>query len=122
MRYMFIRISYKYSAYYVYVTLLHQNKFNQSFLFYASYEHYAMTTSLLDFHGLLPVTPTRKTVKQEITLSQQLLGRFRSSFQEIKPYPYASYFVISVYTKQDIDNENGYSFSSRVASYCSIYQ
>ncbi len=23
---------------------------------------------------------------------------------------------------QDIDNENGYSFSSRVASYCSIYQ
>ena len=69
------------------------------FFFYASYEHYAVTTSLLDFHGLLPVTPTRKTVKHEITISQQLLGRFRSSFQELKPYPYASYFVISVYTK-----------------------
>jgi hypothetical protein len=69
------------------------------FFFYASYEHYAVTTSLLGFHGLLPVTPSRKTVKHKITISQQLLGRFRSSFQELKPYPYASYFVISVYTK-----------------------
>ena len=31
--YIFIRIVYKYSAYYVYITPLHQKKFNQSFLF-----------------------------------------------------------------------------------------
>jgi hypothetical protein len=60
------------------------------FFFYASYEHYAVTTSLLDFNGLLPVTPTIKTVKHENAISQQLLGRFRSSFQEMKHYPYAS--------------------------------
>ncbi len=58
------------------------------FFFEETYEHYAVTSSLLDFHGLLPVTPTVKTVKHENAISQQLLGRFRSSFQDMKPYPY----------------------------------
>ncbi len=31
-------------------------------------------------------------------------------------------FLAQQERSQDIDNENGYSFSSRVASYCSIYQ
>jgi hypothetical protein len=51
---------------------------------------YAMTTSILDTPGLLPVTPTIKRGKPEIAISQQLLGSFRSSFQDLKPYPYAS--------------------------------
>ena len=57
-----------------------------------------MATNLLDCPGLLPVTPTIHVAKREIAISQQLLGRFRSSFQELKPYPYASLHVISVYT------------------------
>jgi hypothetical protein len=49
-----------------------------------------MTTSFLGMPGLLPVTPTIKRGKPEIAISQQLLGRFRSSFQELKPYLYPS--------------------------------
>jgi hypothetical protein len=30
------------------------------------------------------------------------MGRFRSSFEELKPYPYASEIVISNYTKLNI--------------------
>jgi hypothetical protein len=61
-----------------------------------------MATNLLDCPGLLPVTPTIHVAKREIAISQQLLGRFRSSFQESKPYPSASLYVISVYTKIQI--------------------
>ncbi len=41
--------------------------------------------------GFLPVTPTIHPAKPENAVSQQLLGRFRSSFdfEELKPYPYA---------------------------------
>ena len=34
--------------------------------------------------------PGRKTSLPKIAISQQLLGRFRSSFQELKPYLYPS--------------------------------
>ncbi len=51
---------------------------------------------------LLPVTPTMHTAKNKNAISQQLMGRFRSSFEELKPYPYVSEIVMSNYTKLNI--------------------
>ena len=51
---------------------------------------------------LLPVTPIIKQEKTKNAISQQLMGRFRSSFEELKPYPYASEIVIYNYTKLHI--------------------
>ncbi len=65
-------------------------KINQSFLILREKQAVRYDHSILGMPGLLPVTPTINTAKPEIALSQQLLGRFRSSFQELKPYPYAS--------------------------------
>ena len=56
----------------------------------------------LAMSGLLPVTPIVHTAKTKNAISQQLIGRFRSSFEELKPYPYASEIVISNYTKLNI--------------------
>ena len=53
----------------------------------------------LAMSGLLPVTPIVHTAKTKNAISQQLMGRFRSSFEELKPYPYASETVISIFTK-----------------------
>ncbi len=60
----------------------------------ASSKQYYVPTLCLDMSDLLPVTPTIQTAKPEITISQQLLSRFRSSFQGMKPYPYANKIII----------------------------
>jgi hypothetical protein len=45
------------------------------------------STCLICYRQHLQSTITIQTAKPEITISQQLLGRFRSSFQGMKPYP-----------------------------------
>ncbi len=46
----------------------------------------------------LPVTPFFQRAKTKNAISQQLMGRFCSSCEESKPYPYASETVISNYS------------------------
>jgi len=45
-----------------------------------------------------------KKGKTKNAISQQLMGRFCSSFEELKPYPLAFEIVISKYTKLDINS------------------
>ncbi len=61
-----------------------------------------MPTMCLAMSDLLPVTAIVHTGKTKNAISQQLMGRFRSSFEELKPYPYASKIAISNYTKLNI--------------------
>jgi hypothetical protein len=71
----------------------------------ASSKQYYVPTLCLDMSDLLPVTPTIQTAKPEITISQQLLGRFCSSFQGMKPYPYAYEIVIYNCTNINISGD-----------------
>jgi hypothetical protein len=50
---------------------------------------YGKSCLCLAMSGFLPVTPTIHPAKPENAVDQQLLGCFRSSFEELKPYPYA---------------------------------
>jgi hypothetical protein len=56
--------------------------------------------------GFLPVAPSIHPAKPENAVSQQLLGRFRSSFEELKiealPLRLRSQIVISDYIKLHI--------------------
>ncbi len=71
-----------------------KNNSTNHFELCASSKQYYVPTLCLDMSDLLPVTPTIQTAKPEITISQQLLSRFRSSFQGMKPYPYANEIII----------------------------
>ena len=72
------------------------------FKFYTRSNHFYEPTLFLAMSGLLPVTPIIYPGKTKNAISQQLMGRFRSSLEELKPYPYASEIAISNYTKLNI--------------------
>jgi hypothetical protein len=75
-----------------------------------------------DFHSILePMVFILDSYANEITIKEKRTALNKLDGISPPPPPPRRISTIPHWGEQDIDNENGYSFSSRVASYCSIY-